>query len=108
MRIDPVGWLDMITVEVWNEIRDPIVESETFGFRLVEEIFVGDQFPSLRMIDPYGYTVFNGAQCVLLRKEVLALMPKLRSADRSVFEMILQLIDLCTSQGHNYLVFDGD
>jgi hypothetical protein len=99
----------VISVEVWNEIRDPIVVAVMQdGFKLPDRVFDNDRYVLLRVIDPYGYTVFNQAQCAQLREEVLSLIPSLGRSDRAALEAILRLIDICVSEGHTYLVFDGD
>jgi hypothetical protein len=62
-------------------------------------------FPYLRLVDPYGNTMFNGYQmaAVIPELERLAESSSSRQVDR-----VLQMARLCQATIHSYLVFIGD
>jgi hypothetical protein len=63
----------------------------------------------LRFIDPYGDTVFNRAQMVVLREELLSVPEEPLEAEVRVHrKKIVELASKAESEIHTYLKFYGD
>jgi hypothetical protein len=94
-----------ISVEVWNEVRNPVVEVVLTDVRLPQNLFDDDRILLLKWIDPYGTTVFNQAQCGRVALEVSLLLETY--FDRA-WEAVRALAEQCRDESHTYLVFEGD
>jgi hypothetical protein len=60
-----------ITVELWTELSEPIVEARVIDVTIPMEVATDQRFPLLKWVDPWGDTVFNGAQCAALVAELV-------------------------------------
>jgi hypothetical protein len=66
-------------------------------------------FYCLRFIDPYGDTVFNQLQMVLLLAELRRIREKVQNQEESAFlDQIETLANRCKAGPHLYLKFYGD
>ncbi len=83
--------------------------SKTFG--VLDRILpIGDpRFPMMRYIDPYGNTIFNGAQMYPLLEEIDRLTKEVSSEEgKSLLAQIRELAIHCRDHAHEYLRFIGD
>ena len=63
----------------------------------------------LSYIDWYGYTVFNHAQMVHLKRELVDVMPLcVNQSERDLIAQIQALVETGIATPLQYLVFDGD
>ena len=62
-------------------------------------------FPYLRLVDPYGDTVFSGYQMSAVIPELQRLA---RAAPSPNLDRLLELAQMCDSGVHVFLVFIGD
>jgi hypothetical protein len=62
----------------------------------------------MRFIDRYGETIFNGGQCVVLRREWSALSDDAPENVRRWIADVAGLIERCATDVHLYLRFSGD
>ncbi len=68
-----------------------------------------DDFPTLRYIDPYGNTVFNGLQMKPLIQEFGILRARASTDEqRRMVDRILAAAHRCAKSQHTYLAFVGD
>lgn len=66
-------------------------------------------FPLLQYIDPFGNTIFNGAQMAEIRREIELLMNKASTEDQKVvLRGVTELAKRCEEGPHKYLRFRGD
>jgi hypothetical protein len=94
-----------ISVELWSDLRDSIVERVHHGIRLKSTIFSDPRIVLLRYVDPYGETVFNPVQCATLLAEIRLLLDKEPDPDWLKVE---EFARTCRDSPHTFLVFDGD
>lgn len=94
-----------ITVELWTELTNPIVEGQVLAISLPRELATDLRFPLLKWVDPWGDTVFNRAQCAELVAE-LELASEVFGDDG--LAPVLALAGRAASEPHSYLVFIGD
>lgn len=62
----------------------------------------------MRFIDPYGNTVFNRAQCGVLRDEWDVLGDGAPEAVRRWIDDVAALLERCSTDMHLYVRFSGD
>jgi hypothetical protein len=95
-----------INVELRNENCKAIYVLE--GVYLTSEHvpdYDDSRYPYLRLIDPYGDTIFSGYQMVAVVPELETLMNERRSPE---IEAVLALARRCADEVHTYLAFLGD
>ncbi len=96
-----------ITVELNAALgEDPIgtlrPQGADVGFALPD--FEDARYPMLRLIDPYGDTVFNSYQMTGLIPELAA---RLEETNHQVLAQVIELAERCRMR-RSYLVFLGD
>jgi len=67
--------------------------------------FNDTRYPYLRLIDPYGDTIFSRYQMVAVLPELEALV---RERHLPELQAVLELAQRCASEVHTYLAFLGD
>jgi hypothetical protein len=101
----------VISVELRDENCRPYDDSlpaiTAIGFELARVLPNEDdlEFPLLRLVDPYGDTVFNRLQMRQLIPELERLASRSKSA---AVDQVLTMARVCASEVHSYLVFVGD
>ena len=90
-----------------RDSRDRPIPVVTDGFEFARALPEHDDlsFPYLRLVDPYGNTVFSRYQMVVVIPELERLAES--SSSRQV-ERVLEMARLCQATIHSYLVFIGD
>jgi hypothetical protein len=87
--------------------RGILIPAMTEGFEFARALPEYDDlsFPYLRLVDPYGDTVFSRYQMVVVIPELKRLAES--SSSRQV-DRVLEMARLCQATIHSYLVFIGD
>ena len=67
--------------------------------------FDRDEFPLLRLVDPFGDTYFSSYQSSSVANELRRLFAEL---DDERFQKLITLAEQCAAQPHTFLVFLGD
>jgi hypothetical protein len=100
-----------LTVELWTELANPVVEAQVLGVRLPKDVATNERFHLLKWVDPWGDTVFNRAQCSELVSELELACELLGEDDlievRALTEVKV-LAEHASAEPHSYLVFVGD
>jgi hypothetical protein len=66
-------------------------------------------FPLLQYIDPYGNTIFNGAQMPQVKNELSLLIERApKQEQKEVLRLVLDLATVCGKHPHLFLRFHGD
>jgi hypothetical protein len=94
-----------INVELREADGDPIQDGGSVEWRELPA-FDDQRFPYLRLVDPYGDTVFSAYQCehaVLAEVERFALERPSPNVDR-----LVGLVRRCSADVHTYVWFIGD
>ncbi len=97
-----------ITVEARNSPTGPGVatlDPAGTDIAVVLPDFEDRRYPLLRLVDPYGDTIFSTYQMA----GVLAELESLRSETGNVLlDQLIRLAERCRSRPHSYLAFIGD
>lgn len=95
-----------INVELRNENCKPIQALEGVYLTSMHVPDYNDsRYPYLRLIDPYGETIFSRYQMVAVLPELETLLVERRLPE---IEAVLALARRCAGEVHTYLAFLGD
>lgn len=99
--------MGVISVQLRNEDCHVTRENPDIGAALTSVLPAYDDldFPFLRLIDPYGDTVFSGYQMAAVIPELEALAARTPSP---ALGSLLEMAHECQSSVHMYLAFIGD